>query len=82
MVGRAGCNRYGVNVEIKDGAMVVDYRSLFMTQGLCLDEGLMKQEEKYIETFRTVTAYRLSGKRLEMKNERGEVVLVFEKGLQ
>ena len=62
--------------------MVIDYRLLFMTEVLCLDEGWMRQEEKYIETLRTVTAYRLSGERLEMKIEREEGVLVFQKGLQ
>jgi heat shock protein HslJ len=39
--------------------------------------GLMDQEREYVEALQRVTAYHISDKHLEMKNQIGEVILVF-----
>ncbi len=80
--GFAGCNRYSVKVETKEDSIIFDKDEIFVTDAFCVSpEGKMSQEKEYIMTFQTVVTYSCSDDRLEMKNENGDVVLIFTKGL-
>lgn len=80
--GNAGCNGYFIEATLEGGK----YRSLggIIHEVLCLDEhgnsnvALMAQEEEYNQVLRTVTGYEVSGEQLMLKNDDGEVVLVFQ----
>jgi heat shock protein HslJ len=88
MGGSAGCNSYGMLFELVD-SRIVRLRFLnivgLVTDLLCLrqdlmaDEDLMEQEREYLATLDSVMTYEISDGRLELKNQAGEVVLVFHK---
>lgn len=82
MAGYAGCNQYSIKMEIKDDSFIFDEDGAFVTETLCVSiEGIMSQEKEYITTLISVVTYSRSDNRLEMKNENGDVVLIFTKGL-
>jgi heat shock protein HslJ len=78
--GIAGCNSYGLLVELVDDQVVhlkyLDILAIVTDLG-CAPKELMVQEREYLETLRSVTTYKVSDDRLELKNQAGEVVLVF-----
>jgi heat shock protein HslJ len=82
MGGSAGCNSYGMLFELVD-SQIVRLRFLnivgLVTDDYCVGpvEGVMEQEREYLETLRSVMTYEISDGRLELKNQAGEVVLVF-----
>lgn len=52
-----------------------------ITNLLCLEpEGVMEQEKEYLTTLRSAMTYEVSDSQLELKNQAGEVVLVFRSG--
>lgn len=81
MAGFAGCNRYSVNMEIKDDTNIFNDDDAAVTDALCLSpEGIMSQEKEYVTTLTSVVTYSRSDNRLELLNEKGDVVLIFKKG--
>jgi heat shock protein HslJ len=80
--GHAGCNTYGSHVELVDGQIIrlslPDIVGV-VTDAACIEHDLMEQERKYLDALYGITAYEISDGRLELKNQAGEVVLVFHK---
>ncbi len=57
---------------------VLKITQLAVTVRLCLDpEGIMQQEQRYIETLQQARTYRVRDDRLEIQDERRETILVF-----
>jgi heat shock protein HslJ len=81
IAGHAGCNLYSSEIEIDDVSLIL-VGDLPITDMLCLDpEGRIEQEREYLDTLKTITTYVRAGEQLDMKNEAGEMVLTFQKGL-
>jgi heat shock protein HslJ len=80
--GFAGCNAYGGGPD-SGKYMVTDEGTLTIPQiavtaMLCSGpEGVMEQEDAYIETLHNAAAYRVMDDRLEIDNAAGETTLVF-----
>jgi heat shock protein HslJ len=80
LVGYGGCNQYGTAVEIKDDTFVLKEKHIATTEFYCVEpEGNVEQENEYITTLESIVTYSSSDGRLEMKNETGDVVLIFQK---
>jgi heat shock protein HslJ len=80
--GFAGCNAYGGGsdsggyVATDDGTLTVSQTAI--TLMACLSpEGVMEQEQAYIEALRSAARYRLADDRLEIRDAAGETILVF-----
>lgn len=84
--GSAGCNTYRwFTIELANGQiiwLILPNIGGMVTEDYCVGpvEGVMEQEREYLETLRNVTTYKVSDSRLELKNQAGEVVLVFRSG--
>jgi heat shock protein HslJ len=79
--GNAGCNGYSFVVELEKDQ--ITYSNQVPSPGyIRISEcaGLMEQEEEYIATLLSTSSYKVSDDRLELKNQAGEVVLVFRSG--
>ena len=81
--GSMTCNGYGGGpdsgkyVATDDGTLTVA-RPLAVTVQLCSSpEGIMEQEEAYIEALRSAASYRVVDDHLEIDNAAGEITLVF-----
>ena len=82
LAGYGGCNQYGTAVKIKDDTFVFEEKHTASTEFYCVEpEGNVEQEKEYLSTLQSVVTYSRSDNRLEMKNENGNVVLIFTKGL-
>ena len=82
LVGYGGCNHYGAAVEIQDDAFIFEEENIASTEFYCVEpEGNVEQEKEYLSTLQSVVTYSRSDNRLEMKNENGDLVLIFTKGL-
>jgi heat shock protein HslJ len=84
--GSMTCNGYGGGpdsgeyVATDDGTLTVP-RPLAVTVQLCSSpQGIMEQEEAYIEALPSAATYRVIGDRLEINNAVGEMILVFVNG--
>lgn len=84
--GFAGCNSFG---SARDAQVESEYVAsggelvlppLAQTLILCSEpEGVMEQEDAYMEALRQATAYRLEGDVLELQDEAGETILTFQR---
>lgn len=84
--GFAGCNSFG---SARDAQVESEYVAsggelvlppLAQTLILCSEpEGVMDQENAYMEALRQATAYRLEGDVLELQDEAGETILTFQR---
>jgi heat shock protein HslJ len=78
--GKAVCNSYGLLAELVDGQVVhlknLDIVAITTDVG-CATTELTKQETEYLETLSSIMSYEVSDSHLELKNQAGEVVLVF-----
>ena len=83
IVGFTGCNTYSIDeVEVNDGSLVFKHHYAAKTDLLCITmEGfeLTEQENEYITTLVSATTYSISDGQLELKNEYGDVILIFQK---
>lgn len=80
--GRMSCNTYGGGPDsgkyIVTDEGTVKITQLAVTLQLCLKpEGIMQQEQIYIETLQQAATYRVIEDRLEIQSESGETILVF-----
>jgi len=80
--GFAGCNAYGGGpdsggyVAADDGTLTLP--QLAITVMACPSpEGVMEQEQAYVEALRSAASYRLADGRLEIQDAAGETILVF-----
>ena len=82
--GQMGCNGYGGSPDT--GKYNIKHDGTFqigdpfaVTVQLCTDpEGIMEQEAEYIETLMAASHYQIVDDRLEIKNEAGEIILIFQ----
>ena len=82
--GGMGCNGYGGSPE--SGKYFSESNGTFqlgdpfaVTVQLCTDpEGIMEQEAEYIETLLAASHYQILDDRLELENETGELLLVYQ----
>jgi heat shock protein HslJ len=64
--GSAGCNSYFGSYEVKGN--VISFGMLAMTEMACLEpEGLMEQEQAYLQFLSEVETFALEGERLMLK---------------
>lgn len=77
--GFAGCNRYTAQYESsRDGSLTL--RSVSVTQALCPQpEGVMAQEQAYIEALRSAASYRMLDGRLDLLDVAGNTILSFQR---
>ena len=83
--GEMGCNGYGGSSDggkyraTSDGTFALDL-PLAVTLQLCNEpEGIMEQEDAYIEALKNAIHYRIIGSQLEIENEVGETILIFKR---
>ncbi|MDI7277870.1 MAG: META domain-containing protein, partial [Anaerolineae bacterium] len=76
--GFAGCNRYTVHYTLTgEGALSVG--SVSVTAAKCPQpEGVMEQEQAYVDALRSVASYRLGDGRLELRDAAGNAILSFQ----
>ena len=74
--GSAGCNSYGAGAEFGDGSITIDTDTFFWQQVLCEAEGVMEQEERYLDLLAGVTKFGVFGDGLYLLTE-DDVFLVF-----
>jgi heat shock protein HslJ len=82
VVGFAGCNAYGGGgggyASSPDGSLEIPTPE--RTAMACLEpEGVMDQEDAYVDALTSATSYSLAGDQLELQNEAGETILVFSR---
>ena len=82
--GQMGCNGYGGSPDTgkynikRDGTFQIG-DPFAVTVQLCTDpEGIMEQEAEYIETLMAASHFQIVDDLLEIKNEAGEIILVFQ----
>ncbi len=76
MNGLAGCNNYFAEYEV-DGDML-SITAPGATRMICAEpDGLMQQEDTYLQSLSTIANYKIQDDKLEMTNSSGERVLVF-----
>ncbi|MBE9126602.1 MULTISPECIES: META domain-containing protein [unclassified Coleofasciculus] len=76
MTGSAGCNRYGAFYGMNGKGLIFD-RIEFTEMACQQPEGIMEQEQNYLQALQSVTRYRLRRNRLMFFNERGDRILSF-----
>jgi heat shock protein HslJ len=75
--GLAGCNNYGGEYEAADGG-ALRFGFFSVTAMACPSpEGVMEQEQAYIDALTEASTYRLAGHRLEIQDAAGGTILVF-----
>lgn len=75
--GNASCNHYGGSYEIKGDR--IHFGDLFNTEMACqAPEGVMEQEQKYLETLRSAQRFEMDDGVLRIYTDSG-ITLTFEK---
>ena len=83
--GQMGCNGYGGSPDsgkyFSEGDGTFQIGDPFaVTVQLCMDpEGIMEQEAEYIEILMAASQYQIVDDRLEIKDDAGEIMLVYDK---
>lgn len=82
--GEMGCNGYGGSPDSGkyhakgNGTFTLEH-PFTVTVQLCTEpEGIMEQEAAYIEALMSAARYKIVGDRLEIENEAGETILIFQ----
>ena len=76
--GASGCNSYAGLASAENGAMTIDVQSFFFTEKACEGlEGLMEQEERYLDLLPRLTRYGIYGGGLFMQTD-DDVFLLFQ----
>ncbi len=75
--GSTGCNSYGAEARVSEGAVRIDSETFFYTEMGCQDlEGVMEQEERYLDVLPSVTRYGVYGDHLVLQTN-DDVFLLF-----
>ncbi|MGD8599391.1 MAG: META domain-containing protein, partial [Anaerolineae bacterium] len=73
----AGCNTYFGPYEAGGSEMTIN--DVAHTEMWCAEpEGVMDQEQAFLAALASVTGYRLAGERLELLDDSGGAILIFE----
>ena len=76
--GTSGCNSYTGQATVGDGAITIDVSTFSHTEKACEGpDGLMEQEERYLELVPRLTRYGIYGNRLFMQTD-GDEFLLFQ----
>jgi heat shock protein HslJ len=71
--GSSGCNSYGGSYEVKGESITVT--EIFVTEMACMDpEGVMEQEQTYLQYLSGATTFRVSEGQLQMTRPDGETL--------
>ena len=71
--GIAGCNHYGGSYQVSGDKLTVD--AMFMTEMACMDpEGVMEQEQQYLELLGNAKTFTLTEGRLEIVTGSGQAL--------
>jgi heat shock protein HslJ len=74
--GSAGCNNYSGSYQTSGGN--IEFGPMAATRKMCAQPlGIMEQESAYLAALEAAAEYDLGGNRLEIKNDRGDVTLIF-----
>ena len=76
MTGWTGCNSYDARYRVRGSELRLD--DLRWTEAGCPSRALFRQEQRMQDALATVERYKVSGERLTLHSEGGEV-LVFER---
>jgi heat shock protein HslJ len=80
--GFGGCNSYGGEYRVADKGTIA-IPEIEITLQLCESpQGIMEQEEAYVEALPDAATYRDSDAQLEIANAAGEVILLFAQKAQ
>jgi heat shock protein HslJ len=75
--GYAGCNHYGGEYEAADDG-VLELGAVAITQMDCpTPEGVIAQEEAYVQALQEVAGYRLAGDQLALRDADGETIVTY-----
>jgi len=74
--GMASCNNYSGSYQTTGSE--IKFGPLATTRKMCAQPlGIMEQESAYLAALEAVTEYNLKANQLEMKDDQGEMILVF-----
>jgi heat shock protein HslJ len=76
VAGSAGCNQYFGRAAVKGERIEVG--GLGSTKMFCTTDGVMPQEAAYLSALGQATAYRVTGRQLQLGATSGAVSLAFE----
>ncbi len=75
--GSTGCNTYFSTYEVSGGELSIG--AVAVTEMWCMEpEGVMDQEQAFLDALASVASYRMAGERLELLDGTGEAILTFE----
>jgi heat shock protein HslJ len=74
--GSSGCNTYGGSYEVSGEKLTVD--EVAWTLMACFPEGVMEQEQRFMELLTNAQTFTVSTDRLEITASDGRSMLVFE----
>ena len=78
--GSTGCNSYGAEATVGNGSITIDAETYFYTELGCFDsDGVMEQEERYLDVLPRVTRYGVYGDYLVLQTN-DDVFLLFRAG--
>lgn len=72
--GKSGCNRYFADYKVNGNDVTVGKTASTM---MACPEPIMKQERDYLEQLSQVKSYAIENEALHLRNDTGEVVLIF-----
>jgi putative lipoprotein len=75
--GQGFCNSYHGPLKINDTTVTLD--NIASTRRMCVDEGVMQQEQAYFAALTATTQFKRNGAQLQLLDANNTVVLVFEK---
>ncbi len=77
--GSAGCNRYHAAYSVKESSITIQAPAT--TRMACSEpEGVMQQEQEYLNALPTAATYAIQGQRLELRTAEGALVASFQTG--
>jgi heat shock protein HslJ len=74
--GSAGCNNYSASYEVSDSLITIG--PAMATRMQCAEpEGIMAQEQEFLQALSAVTQYKLTAERLELRDGKGSLQVIF-----
>ena len=74
--GNDGCNNFGSDYSVVDGALVINANGFFRNEMGC-ENSIMQAADRYLDALATAGAFRIDGDQLVIESDAGE--MVFEK---
>ncbi|MDV7398868.1 META domain-containing protein, partial [Arthrospira platensis SPKY1] len=79
MSGSAGCNRYHA-AYVVEGALIAIQAPASTRMACAEPEGVMQQEQEYLNALPTAATYAIHGEQLELRTSEGALVASFRTG--